>query len=215
MAAERRRSGGFTLIEVLIAMAITMMILTGAFLTFSNLLSGLEVLRRSVAEVHSLNRLWMFMSRDIGQFVNRPIRNEFDELEPALWGGDLAGYSLNLTRTGWHNPQQHTRSNLQRVRYLLQDQVLYRESYSVLDRTSVNEAQQVALLERVLRFEIAFLEPAQNTQPIQWDQERWPLSWGTDFREAGNLPLPMALAITLEIEGLGEVTRLYQLPGIY
>ena len=104
MAAERRRGGGFTLIEVLIAMAITMLILTGAFLTFSNLLSGLEVLRRSAAEVHSLNRLWMFISRDIGQFVNRPIRNEFDELEPALWGGELAGYSLNLTRTGWHNP---------------------------------------------------------------------------------------------------------------
>ena len=209
----RGRNRGFTLVEVLIAMVITVLILTAAFLTFSNLVSGIEVLRRSTAEIHSLNRLWMFLSRDLRQFVDRPVRNEFDELEPALWGGESAADSLNFTRTGWHNPQQFPRSTLQRVRYLLEDQTLFREHYGVLDRTGVNEPQRVALLESVSRFEIGFLAAGAVLEPQQWDPQRWPVNWGTDYRETGVTPAPQALVVTLEVEGLGEVTRLYQIAG--
>ncbi len=205
------RSKGFTLIEVLIAMAITMLILAGAFMTFSNLISGLEVLRRASGTTHSLNRLWMFVSRDVRQFVNRPIRNEFGEFESALWGGELANDSLNLTRTGWHNGRQQPRGNLERVRYILDDGVLYRESYAVLDRTDANTARRVALLDHVNEFEIRFLD-SQVSIPVgeEWDLEKWPSNWGAD----GTVNPPLALAVTLEIDGLGQITRLYEVPGV-
>ncbi len=205
---------GFTLIEVLIAMAITLLILAGAFLTFNNLVSGLEVLRRASDHTHSLNRLWTFMSRDIRQFVNRPVRNEFGEQEPALWGGVQADDSLNLTRTGWHNPQQHLRSNMQRVRYLLEEGVLYRESYAVLDRTDRNEPRRVALLKDVLRFELSFLGTDAPLQPGAWDIEDWPLDWGVNARESGLVGPPLAVAVTIEIDGFGDIRRLYEVPGV-
>jgi general secretion pathway protein J len=215
MTMADRRSKGFTLIEVLISMAITMLILAGAFLTFSNLISGLEVLRRASGTTHSLNRMWMFVSRDVRQFAYRPVRNEFGEQESALWGGELDNDSLNLTRTGWHNGRLQPRGNLERVRYVLDEGVLYRESYAVLDRTDRNEPRRVALLDDVNRFEIRFLDRQTTLQPgAEWELEKWPASWGTNSRESGLVAPPLALAITLDIEGLGEITRFYEVPGV-
>jgi general secretion pathway protein J len=211
----KSRSSGFTLIEVLISLAITVMILTGAFMTFSNLITGLESLRAATATTHSLNRTWMFVARDVRQFVSRPIRNELGELESALWGGELAEDSLNLTRTGWHNGRQQPRGNLERVRYLLEEGVLYRESYAVLDRTDVNEPRRVALLDRVERFEMRFLDPKTPIQPgVEWELDEWPTNWGVSQRESGLVAPPLAIAFILEVEGIGEISRLLEVPGV-
>ena len=95
---------GFTLIEVLIAMGATLLIVSVAFATFTNLLSGIETLRSSGGQATELNRTWMLLGRDLRQFVNRPVRDEFGTLESAMIGGELADNSLSFTRVGWHNP---------------------------------------------------------------------------------------------------------------
>ncbi len=206
---------GFTLIEVLIAMAATMLILSAAYGTFSTLLNGLEVLRRATDATHELNRAWMFVGRDLRQFINRPIRDEFGDVESALWGGELAADSLILTRTGWHNGRDQLRGSMERVRYQLEDGTLYRDSYAVLDRTDVNEPRQVALLSNVERFELRFLDPQATIQPGgEWDTDRWPLNWGVNNRETGLVNPPAAVLVTLDIEGLGEIQRLYEVPGV-
>ncbi|MCZ6828354.1 MAG: type II secretion system minor pseudopilin GspJ, partial [Gammaproteobacteria bacterium] len=119
---ERRQQSGFTLIEVLIAMAATVMIVTLAFMTFTNLINGFEVLRRASNQSHEINRTWMFLSRDLRQFVNRPVRDELGAQVPAFFGGELADNSISFTRTGWHNPNRNLRSTMQRVRYRLEDE---------------------------------------------------------------------------------------------
>ena len=53
--AEPGRQRGFTLIEVLISMAVTVMIVTLAFMTFSNLINGLEGLRRAGDRSNEIN----------------------------------------------------------------------------------------------------------------------------------------------------------------
>jgi len=212
--AERRTQQGFTLIEVLIAMAATVMIVTLAFMTFSNLISGLESLRRAGNQSHEINRTWMFLSRDLRQFVNRPVRDESGTVEAAFIGGELADNSIMFTRVGWHNPNRLLRSHMQRVRYQLEDESLWRESYPVLDRTDETEASRVELLQGVLNFSAAFLGDGVRLEAGDFDTEDWPRNWGLEASQDGTARPPEAVEITLEIRGFGEVRRLYQLPGL-
>jgi general secretion pathway protein J len=205
---------GFTLIEVLIAMAATVMIVTLAFMTFSNLINGLEGLRRASDQAVEINRTWTFLSRDLRQFVNRPVRDELGTMEPALFGGELAADSINFTRTGWHNPNGYPRSHMQRVRYRLEDEILWRESFPVLDRTDETEPTRVEMLQGVKRFSVAFLGQGVPLDPRDFDTEDWPRSWGVDTAQQGAFPLPEALEITLDLEGFGEIRRLFEIPGV-
>jgi general secretion pathway protein J len=212
--ADRGGQSGFTLIEVLIAMAATVMIVTLAFMTFSNLLSGMEGLRSASSQSHEINRTWMFLSRDLRQFVNRPVRDELGTQESAFYGGELADNSLTFTRIGWHNPNRLLRSHMQRVRYHLEDEILWRESYPVLDRTDETEASRVELLQGVLAFTVAFLGDGARLDAGSFDTEDWPRNWGIDSTQQGNASPPQAVEIRLEIEGYGEVYRLFQVPGL-
>ncbi|MCX2981047.1 type II secretion system protein GspJ [Halieaceae bacterium IMCC14734] len=205
-------SPGFTLIEVLIAMGATLLIVSVAFATFTNLLSGIETLRSSGGQATELNRTWMLLGRDLRQFVNRPVRDEFGTLESAMIGGELADNSLSFTRIGWHNPNAQPRSHLQRVRYELEENILWRVSYVVLDRTDSNEPARVELLSGVERFEVAFLGPEQELREGDFDSRDWPRNWALDPLEQGVLPPPEAVEIVIELAGMGELRRLYELP---
>ena len=122
----RRATTGFTLVEVLIALGITAFVSVIAYTSLSAVLSGAERLRENTDRSYEINRAFMILSRDLRQFVDRPVRDEFGEREPGLTGGLLARFPLSFTRTGWHNPNGYPRSNLQRVNYRLEDDALWR-----------------------------------------------------------------------------------------
>jgi general secretion pathway protein J len=214
VVVDRGRQAGFTLIEVLIAMAATVMIVTLAFMTFTNLLNGFEGLRAASKQSHEINRAWTLLSRDLRQFVNRPVRDELGTQESAFFGGELADNSISFTRLGWHNPNRLLRSHMQRVRYRLEDETLWRESYPVLDRTDETEAARVELLQGVLAFSVAFLGDGVPLDAGEFDSEDWPRNWGLESFQQGNTSPPEAIEITLELEGFGEVRRLFQIPGV-
>ena len=115
------RSSGFTLIEVLIALAITAFVSIIAYTSLSTVMSGVESLRANTDRIYEINRAMMILSRDLRQFADRSVRDEFGEIEPAMTGGELARFTLSFTRRGWHNPNGHPRSSLQRVNYRLED----------------------------------------------------------------------------------------------
>ena len=146
---HNRATSGFTLIEVLIALAITAFVSVVAYTSISAALAGVESLRENAGRTYDINRTWMIISRDLRQLVQRPVRDEFGQEEPILAGGDLARFPLSFTRTGWHNPNRYPRSHMQRVNYRLEDEALWRDSYPVLDRAANTEPQTVKLLEGV------------------------------------------------------------------
>jgi len=206
------RVRGFTLIEVLIALAITALVATLSFASLDATISSVESLRERSDRITDLNRAWGLFSRDINHFVPRPIRNEFGQRESALAGGAALDQSLVFTRIGWHNTNQRQRSHMQRVRYVLEEETLYRESYTVLDRTSESEPQRVALLEGVLDFQIAFLGPGVELRGDEWDTDDWPENWGVTAGSNTQVPPPQALELQLELDGWGEMRWLYDLP---
>jgi general secretion pathway protein J len=137
------------------------------------------------------------MERDFSQIVPRPVRDEYGEtLESMLVGnGD---YLVEMTRTGWNNPAKRTRSNLQRVAYEIEDNVLLRHFWLVLDRAEDSEPVTQELLEGVEDFRVNLL--TEDGEGI----DSWPES-----EEQQSLPL--AVEVIIQSEGLGEVRRVFVL----
>ena len=213
----RHVSAGFTLVEVLVAMAITALISVVAYGALSSALSGAESLRSAMVRSQDINQTLALLSRDIRQVVNRPISDEFDQRAPALSGGELSRYPLTLTRAGWHNSTGAPRSTLQRVRWWIEDDVLWRAHFPVLDRTPGTEAIETAMLEDVERFEVRFLPTINDMKSDRddvIDDRNWRENWVLDVSQPGlELPTPAAIEIVLQLARLGEVRRLYVLPS--
>ena len=215
MATER----GFTLVEVLIALAVTAFVAAAAYAGLSAAIDGVER-NRAEAERHwELTRALRIIARDLRHFVPRPVRDEFGEAEPALMGGPAARFALSLTRSGWHNPNNHPRSHLQRVNYVWEGDELWRESYPVLDRAGNTEPQRVLLLGGVTDLRLFFLGDPANldaaSRGVSVNTRAWPESWAPDPMQSGHqLSPPLAVEIALELDGLGTVRSLHALPPI-
>ena len=207
----RQISRGFTLIEVLIALAITALVATLSFSSLSAVLSSVESLRSQGERISGLNRAWTIMARDLRQFAGRPMRNEFGLQESPIWGGAGADSGLVFTRRGWHNPNRQLRSSLQRVSYRLEDDVLWRENYTVLDRVNTSEPQRVRLLEGVEDFEVVFLLPDQLLQGDAIDTSNGQTLRGPEFDESSPAALPRAVELRLTLADWGELTWLHEL----
>ncbi len=213
-----RQASGFTLIEVLIAMAITAFVSLVAYTSLSAVISGVDGARAQAERMHELNRAFSVLSRDIRQFTHRPVVNEFGQLSSALEGGVLAQYMLSFTRAGWHNTVEIPRSTLQRVAYVFEDEQLIRLSWPVLDLAGPTEPQRAVLIDRVTRFDVRFLPNTSNlrvNRGIDIDRRMWQESWIADVSQPGTVvDPPVALEVLLEIEGWGELERLYVLPPL-
>ncbi len=198
---------GFTLLELLVALAVFAIMATAAYSGLRNVLftrAAVETQSRRLAAVQlAVYRL----EQDIEQAVPRGIRDEYGEPQAALLGGELADYRLTLTRAGWDNPLGQPRASLQRVAYRLRDGRLWRLHWDVLDRGGLIEPRETLLLDRVREFRVRFL-----------DQDDWRGDWPpTASDEAGKKKnpdaLPRAVEIGLTLEDWGEITRLLPLPG--
>ena len=215
----RRTTAGFTLVEVLIALGITAFVSVIAYTSLSAVLSGVERLRDNTDRSYAINRAFMILSRDLRQFVDRPVRDEFGEREPGLTGGLLARFPLSFTRTGWHNPNGYPRSNLQRVNYRLEDDALWRDSYTVLDRAANTEPSSVLLLEGVEEMQLRFMAGLDQLQVsnrgLNIDTSDWIENWVADT-SAPNATLapPTAVEIMLQLDDWEEIRRLYALPPL-
>ena len=183
---------GFTLLEVLIAMAITAIVAALSFASIDQAMNSVEGLRRQGERISELNRAWGLLTRDLQHFVTRDVRNEFGGVDAPLTGGEIANSSLVFTRTGWHN-------------------TIGREYWLVLDRTSESEPLRVALLEGVESIEFRFLPASFAIGPREFETEEWPEAWavGGTGSAAG---IPEAVEIRLTLEDWGEVKWLYELP---
>jgi general secretion pathway protein J len=213
------KTAGFTLVEVLIALAITAFIAAIAYSSLSTALQAVESTRATARRSYEVSRAWMIISRDLRQFVARPVRDEFGQLEPAMVGGSAARFPLSFTRGGWHNPNDLPRSNLQRVSYRVEDGALWRDAFPVLDRAPDTVPQQLRLLEGVEVLELVFLGNLTDAQPagrgIALETRDWLANWAAETTTGdAESPPPAALEFRLQLDDLGEMRRIYALPPL-
>jgi len=203
-----RGNQGFTLLEVLVAMSIFAFIGLGANQMLRTIIDTREITTASNKLMNSMVRAFSTMERDFSQIVPRPVRDEYGEsLGPMLVGtGD---YLVEMTRTGWNNPARRTRSNLQRVAYEIDDGVLLRHFWLVLDRAEDSEPITQEILEGVEDLRIILLdEEGQGTDSWPENEDQSGLSQG----QAQNLP--RAVEVILQTKALGEVRRVFILASM-
>lgn len=201
------KQSGFTLIEVLLAMAITMMVAVMGYAGLSTAMTAAERHGEMVRRLGDMQSAVGWIVRDLRQSVDRSIVDARGDEQPALLGGGEDNEQLlELTHTGWDNPRGQRRGALQRVRYRLDaDGNLWREHWLVLDRIDDEDrVQKIKLLSGVQRFTLKFLDgkSANAKQEVlggEW-VERWPITRGDKI-------LPLAAQFDIELDGIGVVHR--------
>jgi general secretion pathway protein J len=189
-------SRGFTLIEMLVAIAIFAVASALAY-------GGLNTLVNARAQIDNRNdrlgRLQFaigLIERDLRSIADRPVRENFGAERPAL---DGQATNVELTRFGNANSLGLTRAELERVAYRLDDGVLQRRRYAVLDRAPGSLPDDTDLLDGIERFELRY-RAADGRELRQWPPPR------------SDDTLPRAVEIRIAGDDIGEIRRLLELP---
>jgi general secretion pathway protein J len=201
------REHGFTLLELLVAMAIFAILGTLALSGYTELQRQSEYAEQRLERVREVQRAVQTIAQDFGQLEPRPIREPLGEaLIPAVLAVDSVEYLVQFTRAGWSNTAGLPRPTLQRVGYRLDGEGLWRDHWPVLDRTLAQEPVRVRLLTNVRTVRLRFMNASR-----EW-VDRWPPGDGTGFLGSERL-LPAAVEITLDLEDWGEIRRVIEVAG--
>ena len=189
---------GFTLVEVLVATAVFAIM---SALAWGGLNAVIRARTALVAEQQDFSRTLRAvgaLERDLQAAVARPVRGNYGETLPALRGD---GDHLELTRLGYASPLVEARSALERVIYQQDGNTLKRGRFAVLDRAASSLPEFSELRDRLRRFQLRYMDVQGN-----W-LEAWP--------RRGDVPeaLPRAVEFRLDIDGVGEISRLIELPS--
>ncbi len=207
---------GFTLLELLISMVIFGLIAAMAYSALNNMMLARSQTEARTQQLYKLQMALTLMERDIEQIVDRPVRDEYGETQPAFVANEYGDYLLEFTRTGWLNPLNLPRSHLQRIAYSLKDEKLIRSLWYVLDRAQDSERYDIVLLDDVKNLEIRYLDDKK-----EW-QRSWPPLNTSGFGQAQTQPQnqppaapepPRGIVMEIDTKSFGKMERWFHLPG--
>lgn len=206
------RSRGFTLIELMVALAILAIIAVMAFTGLSRVIDGAEVARARVEEWQEIQLAFRLLTQDLAQIHPRTTRDELgDQLKGSLIASPLEPYDVEFSRGGFANPVGLPRGTVLRVAYNLEADELVRYYWPVVDRTFATEPFRRVLLAGVDRFEMTFLTQDGEAH-IDWP----PLNAAPNpsGQTTNNLTsTPRAVRISVELEDFGAIWRVIEIGG--
>ena len=196
------KTRGFTLLEILIALAIFATIGLASTAVLSRVIESDRLSTERFERLQSLQRAMLTIERDMLQLVARKIRLEGETNSVVISGGaDLfqsEADGIGFIRSGWQNPKlMLRRSTLQAVAYRLQEQKLHRMYGNYVDNVIGHEPKVKTILEGVEDFQVEFLAE-QGKDPTE------ARSWSESF---SSTQLPYAVAITIESTEFGKIRR--------
>ena len=148
-----------------------------------------------------IHRGMHILQRDIMQYIERPIRDQYGSpMEPLLIGLDG---TIEFTRGGWRNPLGYKRSELQRVAYLWQDNNLVRGYWNELDRAVNSEPNYQVLLTDLERIEFFALD-LKGAEHMTWPS--------TDSPQDNPLDQLAGIMVRIELEPNYYVERIWEIP---
>lgn len=200
------KQNGFTLFELLVAVAIFGIVSYMAYTGLMQVMNARDHTGKVEKRLAEIQITFLHIERDLQHVVQRPIRNGYGTIEGELVGDELADYRLTLTRGGRHVPKDIAKSNLQRVGYLLEDEILYRMTWPVLDQAQDTEPNRTKVLADVENVEIRFLNK-EGEWENSWDSVGTPLGQ----QAVAVLGLPRAVAVKITLKDYGEINRMFLL----
>jgi len=175
-----RKSAGFTLIEVMVAVSVFALISVASFAAINNVLTAREIIEDKQANLLSLQRSHTFLKNDIRYAVKRAIRDEFGDVQPPMVI-DNGGNLLSLTAL---YPDQNNLGKLKRIVWRLEDDNLWRDEYLVLDRSFAPDRNSRLILADIEELTIHHYadQDGQVQRSANWDSsDDIPLAIEIDF----------------------------------
>lgn len=192
---------GFTLLEVLIAIAIFSVVSLASFTIFDTVLRGDENSKIRSERQNELQRAFLLMERDFIQIAKRTMRvngeapsnNFLKTSDDSFLANEQA---IAFVRNGWTNPGLLLpRGDMQSVAYRLVDNTLERLHYNFVDAV-VGQAPRIRpLITQVTRLAFKF-----------YDGNEWQKKWSGQS-------LPQAIAIEIDTQDYGLIRRQFLVAG--
>ena len=201
-----KNNRGFTLSEVVIALAVFAVVGTLAFTGLNSILKHQSELQERSDQIKDLQLALKYLERDISQIIARPVRDQYGDRQPGFSADEDS--IMSFTYSGWRNPAGLSRSHMQRVAYEVssdkdsQKQELIRHSWNRLDGAIIEDARSIPILKDIQELEWKFLGQGSVWEP------RWP-PINTDPDTA---PMPRAVSVSFNVEPWGKITRIIALP---
>lgn len=194
---------GFTLIEVLVALAIFGIMSALAYQALGQTLSNTDLLHERVDRIHAIQRTMSLLGRDLIQASPRPVRDPIGDGYVASMRTSISSdFALEVTRGGWSNPAGLPRGTLQRAAYRLEDGELLRYHWNVLDSTTANEPIVTELLQDVDSLLFRY-----RMHDGDWT-EQWPPQ-GMQGSIAWRIR-PQIVEVVLTLPDEGEIRRFFE-----
>ncbi|MCG7489593.1 type II secretion system minor pseudopilin GspJ [Vibrio sp. Of14-4] len=196
------KPSGFTLIEVLVAIAIFASLSIGAYQVLNQVQRSNALSLERSERLKMLQRTLVYMDGDFRQMATRKTRTNGEETNGMLlqWKEyllDSDAKGIMFTRLGWHNPQQQfPRGEISKVGYRIKDDVLERVWWRYADTPAGQEGISLPLIDKVESFEVKFMEGSD-----------WKKEWTK--KEA----LPKAVSVELQLKDYGKIERIYLVAG--
>lgn len=195
------KNRGFTLIEILIAIAIFSTLSMAAYQILQGVLRSGEISRVHDQRLIEIQRGMLLIERDFVQMVARSSRTGATETAnlKALYVGkkilDSDSEGIEFNRLGWTNPLNLLpRSNVVRVGYRVKENQLQRLYYLYPDTVVGQEPVQQVIFNDIEELSFRF--------------------WGEDWEDKWTLTdqLPTGIEITIISKSYGELRRVFVLP---
>ncbi|QFU24927.1 type II secretion system minor pseudopilin GspJ [Shewanella eurypsychrophilus] len=197
---QNRVNAGFTLLEMLVAIAIFAMLGLAANSVLSTVIKNDEITKEFSAKLKAMQQGFGALERDLGQMVARtPRLLEGGRGSTVFQTGsdmlDSESEALVFFRLGWLNPDGILpRGSLQSVAYVVRDNALERWYYPYPEPEFGAEPIKTIVMKNVLSVEYSF-----------YMEDKWE-------RKVDGTKLPKAIAMEVELEGLGKIQRKFLLP---
>ena len=200
------KPAGFTLLELLVAVAVFAILSSMAYGGLRNVIDNSHQTELSMQRLQQVQLAMLKISRDFTQLSQRNIRDEYGNPNNYIMAGEGGDVFIEFSRGGRRNPAQLLRSHLLRVAYKLEENTLSRLHWPHLDRTQEMQAYESVLLEDVENASIRFLDNSN-----EWHNE-WPPLSATG--QPGDTAVTLsAIEFTLELQDWGELVRIFQVSG--
>lgn len=203
---QAARMRGFTLLEVLVAVAIFAVMSYMAYAGVRETQVAVTNAEGHLERLRAVQRSMQLITTDFRTLTRRPVREPIgDGYRPTLLRDPNSVALVELSRGGWPNGAGTPRGTGQRVVYRLEEGRLVREYWTVMDATLATPPVKRELIDRVTRVDIRYL-----TGGREWIAE-WPPFNNT--ADLGFYMRPLAVEVTLVLEDYGEIRRVIEVSG--
>lgn len=198
-APAPRASRGFTLLEVLAALAIFGLIAAAGVGVMAHAVDSQGILRERMDRLGEFQRARALLRADLSQAAVRLVRRaDGSHARDAFVGGrpGEAGPLFAFVRRGHENPGAAARASLEYVEYRIVDGRLERGARAAVDGAAPPAVR--VLLEGIASARVAYLDEGGH----------WNDGW-----HGGATALPWAVELELELDAIGRVRQRFLLPG--